>query len=1431
MRNIYILTLSIFIHLNAQTPPDLNWSLNPKNGPTSGSFTVSEVIFDKVSSEFNSLPITIGNFSSTGNFIFGNDAALDFFEEAIGENLNTFIAKHDENDEVLWVKKLYGDGGFIPTAAIAVGNFFYVVGELNGTIDFNPASGTANRTSISEKNLVIAKYDLNGFYVNSKLIGGSGLVSAHKIVNNGSKLAIIGELEGTVDFDPNSGVYNISSSGEKDGYVSVFSTNLAHQWTQQYGDIGTDAIKDVAIDGNSVLATATVQSTGIECGPYPDPNSFLGEYILTITDPGILESVTFGDSATIDVVALNNALGGTLSDWGLVGSATDNGWGGPDMKLYETSVNIYELYANLSDEEMKFRFNDNWAQEYGDDGADGSLNSGGANIVIPQYGVYHIKMDLNTNLYTIERVFSSETITLSDSGNNSRSFIPSSIYPDLGAFNAPQVTIDFDSCGTLSIEDTNTNIGCVSNTFIGTADLINTYDQTNDNSFSIQFYDDIYSDCGVQELAKMTFTKIGAPIISQTSPTDPTLVALDGTYQSNLVAYDITNGLEFSTPIGSQIETPLALINNDLHIGAAGEIFVVGSYQGENRFLTYNNVRSDLEGGNNYLQGYSLFMSKFESIYSKVENLNANLATFGQSGFSIIGSATNEVQMYLGSADGTTSEYYQYLNQGEIYFSNNGVVYGYDGTVDNQVLYPLNSGGQGINIDEAGIYYISVNSTNGEFILEKIPDLIMSEYEPIKFVSNISTEQEFNIFSEINEENNSLTITYPSVGLSLGVDGNAVQDLPPDTYDQPYSLISEISLTDYQILWEKAGPPVLYLSGCELISSTEGIFYLHYNGGDLDPRADSEDIVDSSFQKISGYTLDGEYGSSFAYNPRINTFYYYDVHNLISSDGSKYFVGHNRAGLDFNNDNNLDIDASPVGSRSFYIRKYNSANELMWMKSIENLSDINPTNVSIYATAEDSQNNLLLYGKYYGDLYFDSSSSNGLLSNPTTTFRYFMAKYSPNGDLIWAKDWVNDTTQDFGSIASRHKFIFDNDDNMYFLATLYSNENADPIDIDPRDESAYYINFDEANTWHTAIIKFDSDLNIIYGKLMDSKIGPGRIFSGLDNGIAVNNEVLQYQYVTLGNFNWGSEEGAYLIDVDTSEENEILVESYGKEVLVNYNLDGEYISHHVLVSELNDPELPYHTRISRPSVDEEGNIYTKTIYYYPLADGGYTRPMIIRKYNPNYELQWQKAVSNNDLNIAVQHPVELQSSGLIFIMNSYRNYLDLADFNFDKIYADTENSSGTAIIALSSDNGELVYLKNYPNNTTRVDFSVSDEELLVSGNYTNQLELDFDSNAVNYTAYNGSSEQFYASYLFSETLGVDSNISEINWTVYPNPTSDTITIQINSFDFCELYNTLGQKILVSKSRDISLSDLKAGLYFVKVFDKSGSEFTKKIIKK
>lgn len=101
----------------------------------------------------------------------------------------------------------------------------------------------------------------------------------------------------------------------------------------------------------------------------------------------------------VDVDALNNSLG-TQSDWGLVGNATQNGWDGPDMEMYQTATNQYAIYADLNDGEMKFRFNEDWGQNYGDNNSDGTLDPGGENILISA-GTYYIELDLDNSIYTI----------------------------------------------------------------------------------------------------------------------------------------------------------------------------------------------------------------------------------------------------------------------------------------------------------------------------------------------------------------------------------------------------------------------------------------------------------------------------------------------------------------------------------------------------------------------------------------------------------------------------------------------------------------------------------------------------------------------------------------------------------------------------------------------------------------------------------------------------------------------------------------------------------------------------------------------------------------------------------------------------------------------------------------------------------------------
>lgn len=86
--------------------------------------------------------------------------------------------------------------------------------------------------------------------------------------------------------------------------------------------------------------------------------------------------------------------------WGLIGSATADGWNSDQNMTYDAAEGAWTITANLVGGEVKFRANDDWGLNYGDDGANALLEQGGANIVIPSNGTYTIKLFLDKPDYT-----------------------------------------------------------------------------------------------------------------------------------------------------------------------------------------------------------------------------------------------------------------------------------------------------------------------------------------------------------------------------------------------------------------------------------------------------------------------------------------------------------------------------------------------------------------------------------------------------------------------------------------------------------------------------------------------------------------------------------------------------------------------------------------------------------------------------------------------------------------------------------------------------------------------------------------------------------------------------------------------------------------------------------------------------------------------
>ena len=89
------------------------------------------------------------------------------------------------------------------------------------------------------------------------------------------------------------------------------------------------------------------------------------------------------------------------TSWSVIGDATAGGWDSDTPLTYDKTNKVWKVTTDLTAGGLKFRANDSWNLNYGDTGADGTLDAGGDNINVPAAGNYTIILDLsNPPLYT-----------------------------------------------------------------------------------------------------------------------------------------------------------------------------------------------------------------------------------------------------------------------------------------------------------------------------------------------------------------------------------------------------------------------------------------------------------------------------------------------------------------------------------------------------------------------------------------------------------------------------------------------------------------------------------------------------------------------------------------------------------------------------------------------------------------------------------------------------------------------------------------------------------------------------------------------------------------------------------------------------------------------------------------------------------------------
>jgi hypothetical protein len=173
----------------------------------------------------------------------------------------------------------------------------------------------------------------------------------------------------------NTKVYSVKDDGKYEGYLYFNEATTEYKFTKVPAWEQDNTIADPDAGG---------QSGTLQIGDWG------GNNIKVTTGPGY-----YLVKADLNAKTYSN----TLTDWGLIGSATSGGWDSDQNMTYDPLADTWNITLDLVAGDIKFRANDAWDINLGDDKADLKLEYGGANIAVAEAGNYTITLNLSEAIY------------------------------------------------------------------------------------------------------------------------------------------------------------------------------------------------------------------------------------------------------------------------------------------------------------------------------------------------------------------------------------------------------------------------------------------------------------------------------------------------------------------------------------------------------------------------------------------------------------------------------------------------------------------------------------------------------------------------------------------------------------------------------------------------------------------------------------------------------------------------------------------------------------------------------------------------------------------------------------------------------------------------------------------------------------------------
>ncbi len=136
-------------------------------------------------------------------------------------NEDIFVCKYDNTGNFTWARKFGGPtNDFCNTIKLDAAGNIYINGYFENTADFDPGPGVTSLISAGATDIFICKLNSNGNLEWAKRIGGASADVAFDIdLDAQNNVYSTGFYFATVDFDPGSGVFNLTSAALGDGYI------------------------------------------------------------------------------------------------------------------------------------------------------------------------------------------------------------------------------------------------------------------------------------------------------------------------------------------------------------------------------------------------------------------------------------------------------------------------------------------------------------------------------------------------------------------------------------------------------------------------------------------------------------------------------------------------------------------------------------------------------------------------------------------------------------------------------------------------------------------------------------------------------------------------------------------------------------------------------------------------------------------------------------------------------------------------------------------------------------------------------------------------------------------------------------------------------------------------------------------------------------